>query len=153
MGFLGSISPEETRPYIAALISTGVAVLITKCNPLKSGIVMHLATIKWFATALLYLSATQLIKDNGFQATGVMVILMIAVDLCFVAGIGLILYRLWIVLKNPNMHRIKLLKRASKSVIQASRIMAFSAPSLARNATAVVPFDGKKKDDTKKKRR
>ena len=51
---------------------------------------MHLATIKWFATALLYLSATQLIKDNGFQATGVMVILMIAVDLCFVAGIGLI---------------------------------------------------------------
>jgi len=150
MGFLGSISPEETRPYIAALISTGAAVLITKCNPLKSGIVMHLATIKWFATALLYLSATQLIKDNGFQATGVMVILMIAVDLCFVAGIGLIFYRLWVVLKNPNMHKIKL-RRASKSVIQASRIMAFSAPSLARKATAVVPFDGQKKDDTKKK--
>jgi hypothetical protein len=96
MGFLYSVH-EDARPYFGAVVSGFALTVVTYCRPHRNPIVFTLAVVKWFATTVLYLSATQLGGSPDFDGWGevIMVGLMIIVDTCFLFGVVMIFYRLW----------------------------------------------------------
>ena len=94
MGFLYSID-ESTRPYFGAVVSCGALTMVATLAPQRNNIVANLAVVKWFATTVLYLSATQLDETNSEQNGSIMLSLMIIVDSCFVIGMSMIGYRLY----------------------------------------------------------
>ena len=100
MGFLFFI-PEEQRPFMGTIVSTLALTLTSIFAPFKNNVVQSLAIMKWFSTALLYLSTTQLSANGGLQV-GIMVALMILVDISFLVGVGLIFYRLSHALKSAQ---------------------------------------------------
>jgi len=94
MGFLYSID-ESTRPYFGAVVSCFALTMVATLEPQRNQIVANLAVVKWFATSILYLSATQLDETNTEQNGSIMLALMIIVDSCFVIGMSMIGYRLY----------------------------------------------------------
>jgi hypothetical protein len=147
MGFLFFV-PESQRPFAAAIASVLAVTVLTRAVPFKSPIVQSLATIKWFSTAMLYLSATQLITlSNGFEGSLIMITLMIIVDCCFVAGVVLIFYRLWVALqKNEGSPTVKL-KSAAQRMLKMRRMSMLLTPPV-----KIVPLSADQKRLAEEKR-
>jgi hypothetical protein len=138
MGFLFFFD-DSIRPVTATAVSVVSLGMIAVCRPYKSNIVSGLSIVKWGATALMYLSSTQ-IKIDDSNTEGFMIFLLIVVDACFILGVVLITHRLINALKaGKEPSALIKVHQAMKKIITIEKLERLSQPPapMAENADDV----------------